>query len=155
MESCTSPPPHDLRPEIIQLHSATERKKILHLYCRAIVETFTNLQLKTNSSQEILTYDDKITGYATELLILGLLYVEFTDAIHEGDGNRILRCWRFMLLLFRISGRTNYYIEALRMLCSYSFLLSPRQATQLHWSRCINTSGRPGKMWLWISTWNT
>ena len=30
-------------------------------------------------------------------------------------------------------------------LYSYSFLLSPRQATQLLWSRCINTSGRPGK----------
>ena len=147
MESCTSPPPHDLCPEIIQLHSAAERKNILHLYYRAIVEAFTNLQLKTNSLQchEILTYDDKITGYATELLTLGLLYVEFTDAIHEGDGDRILRCWRFMLLLFRISGRTNYSIEAFRMLYSYSFLLSPRQAKQLLWSRCINTSGRPGK----------
>ena len=27
--------------------------------------------------------------------------MEFVDAIREGDGSRILRCWRYLLLLFK------------------------------------------------------
>ena len=84
-------------------------------------------------------------GYAIELLTLGLLYVEYTDAIKEGDGQRVHRCWKFMFPLFKISGRKNYTIEAFTMLFSHAFLLSSRQAEQLLWCRFINTTGRPGR----------
>ena len=53
-------------------------------------------------------------------------------------------CQKFIFLLFCASERTSYASEAFRMLYSHAFL-SPRQAKQLLWSRCINTAGRPGK----------
>ena len=31
--------------------------------------------------------------------------MEFVDAVREGDGKRILRCWRYFLLLFKATGR--------------------------------------------------
>ena len=112
VETQTSSPPDNLKPEIISLRSTEERKSILKLYCRAIVDGLTNLHLNsTSNSHTALSYDDKVLGYAIELLTLGLLYVEFTDAVKEGDG-RVHRCWKFMLPLFKVSGRTNYTIEA-------------------------------------------
>jgi len=88
---------------------------------------------------------DGVLEYASEVLSLGLLYLEFTDAIKEADGDRILRCWRFFLLLFRESKRKNYAIEAFTILAQERFVLSPRQQLQLKWSRTINTHGRIGK----------
>ena len=144
VDTIMSSPPDHLQPEKIGLHSASKRKAILQFYCRAIVDAFTNLQLNTSTSTSntVINYDDKVLGYAIEV---GLLYVELTDAIKEGDGGRIHRCWKFMFPLFRASGRTNYTMEAFTMLYSHSFLLSPRVAKQLLWSRFINTAGRPGK----------
>lgn len=49
--------------------------------------------------------------YAREVLTLGLFYMEFHDAIREGDGERIIRCWRYLLLLFNVSHCTNYSVE--------------------------------------------
>ena len=50
--------------------------------------------------------------YARETLSLGLLFLEFKDAVKEGDGTRVLRCWKYFLLLFHASGHTNYCLEA-------------------------------------------
>lgn len=35
---------------------------------------------------------DGVQEYARDALSLGLLYLEFSDAIKEGDGSRLLRC---------------------------------------------------------------
>ena len=82
--------------------------------------------------------------YASEMLSLGLFHEEFRDCIREGDGERVLRCWKFMLLLFKASKRTNYSLEALRLLLQHHFLLPPRQAQQLLHSHFVNTRGLPG-----------
>lgn len=66
------------------------------------------------------------------------------DAIREGDGKRILRCWIFFLPIFKVSNRSNYSIEAFIVLAQHDFLFSERMK-QLLWSRTINTHGRPGK----------
>ncbi len=36
---------------------------------------------------------DSVRNYAQEVLSLGLLLIEFINAIREGDGSSILRCW--------------------------------------------------------------
>lgn len=119
---------------------------ILKAYSYVVVQAFTNLQLHMDSSHELVVYDDnRISGYAIELLTLALLYLEFKDSIREADMNQIYNCWKFMFLLFRASGKTNYATETFQVLYNYSFLLSPRQKQQLLWSQCINTSGRQGK----------
>ncbi len=79
------------------------------------------------------------------MISLGLLLMEFTDAIREGDGTRIIRCWRYFLLLFKASDRKNYAIEAFTLLAQHKYLFSPRMAKQLQWSRTVNVHGRPGK----------
>ncbi len=88
---------------------------------------------------------DSVQEYARDVLSLGLLYLEFTDAIRDGNGSRILRCWRYLLLVFRSSHRTNYTIEAFTLLAQEKFILSPRMALQPKWSRTINIHGRAGK----------
>ena len=49
--------------------------------------------------------NDKVLVYASSVLSLGLLYEEFSDAIHEADGHRILRCWRFFMPIFKKAQR--------------------------------------------------
>ena len=84
-------------------------------------------------------------GYARETLTLGLLLMELNDAVREGDGHRIIRCWRFFLLLFKASNRKNYSIEAFTLLCQFHFIFSERMKQQLVWSCTVDIHGRPGK----------
>ena len=88
---------------------------------------------------------DDVQAYASEVLSLGLLLMEFVDGIREGDGDRIIRCWHYMMLLFKANGRKNYSIEALNLLLQLNYTLSPRMAAQLTWNRTVNVHGRPGK----------
>ena len=73
------------------------------------------------------------------------MYLEFRDAIKEGDGICVLRCYRYLLPMFINSGRTNYAIETLNFLMQYDYLLSPRQAEELLWGRFVNTHGQAGR----------
>ena len=88
---------------------------------------------------------DQVFMYASKVMSLGLFYMEYSDAIHEGDGFRVLTCWRYLLLLFKANQRKNYAIEALNLLAQYHYFFSQRQAEQLLWSRFVNVHGLPGK----------
>ncbi len=88
--------------------------------------------------------DDKVYVYATELLTLGLLWHGFHDSIKEGDGERIARHWKFLLIIFKVAKRYNYAKEAVNFLLQLT-LLSERQKAQLLWSRCVNTRGTAGE----------
>lgn len=74
-----------------------------------------------------------------------LLLLEYCNAIWEGDGDRVLRLWKFLLIVFKGANRRNYAIEAFTALAQYYFTLPPRLAEQLKWSRFINTSGYAGR----------
>ena len=87
--------------------------------------------------------DDGVYVYATELLTLGLIWHGFHDSIKEGDGDRILRYWKFLLIIFKVAKRYNYAKEAVNLLLQHN-LLSDRQKAQLLWSRCVNTRGVAG-----------
>ena len=69
-------------------------------------------------------------------------YNEFEDAIREGDGKRVERCWKFFLLIFKASNRTKYALEALTFL-AHILILPPTLSQQLLWSRFVNTIGKP------------
>ena len=75
---------------------------------------------------------------------LGLLFLEFKDAVKERDGTRILRCWKYFLLLFHASGHTNYRLEALYLLTQYYYVLTPRLAEQMLWGQFVNYEGKKG-----------
>ena len=77
-------------------------------------------------SQKEATEDHVLHAYACDVLSLGLLYMEFQDAIREGDGLRIQRCWKYMLLIYKASNRSNYSIEAFATLANIQIVLPPR-----------------------------
>lgn len=106
----------------------------------AVVASFTLLEPDNNVSE----LSDGVFVYACDILTLGLLWLGFYDSTKEGDGERIMRYWKALLPIFRTSGRKNYSIEAVNIQLQLSYLLSPRQAAQLVWSRFINTHGRIG-----------
>ena len=70
--------------------------------------------------------------------------MQFSDAIREGDGVRVLRCWKYMLPIFSASGNKNYACEAANFLLQHTYVLSPRLSAQLLWSRFVNVHGKPG-----------
>ena len=88
---------------------------------------------------------DGVFKYASAVLNDGLLLLELRDAIHEGDGERILRCWRFMLLYFRATGHTKYALEAFNLMAAVKATASSRIAKQITWSRTVNTRGKKGQ----------
>lgn len=85
---------------------------------------------------------DHVMAYAREVLSLGLLYMEYCDAIREGDGLRIVQ---YMLLIFRVTNKRKYAIQAATLLLQNYYVFTERMRNQLLYSRTINVHGRPGK----------
>lgn len=76
-----------------------------------------------------------------EVVTLGL---NFHDSIREGDGDRILRGWKFNLLAYKAAQLKNYSIEALNLILQVNHVLSPREAAQVKWCRTVNTTNLKG-----------
>ena len=87
--------------------------------------------------------DDMVYNYSTDLLTFCLLWHGFHDSIREGDGNRILRYWKFLMVIFQQQGHYNYANEGLTLTVQ-SQVLSERKKTELKWNRTINVSGKKG-----------
>lgn len=91
-----------------------------------------------------ISTNDKLRLYSLQVLTLGLVWHGFNDSIKEGDGDRILTYWKFLLVIFKVGRRHNYCKEAINLLLQYHCLLPKRLAEQLKWSRCVNTRGAIG-----------
>ena len=63
--------------------------------------------------------------------------MNFYDAVSEGDGLHVFRCWKFMLPYFRQDGAASrkYALEALYLLFQAYALLSPGDSHGLIWNR--------------------
>ena len=83
--------------------------------------------------------------YGRNLLSIGLFYLELSDAIKEGDGERVLRCWLYLLPIFKGCCRKNYSVEVLNMLCQFHYDLPPRLSQKLIWNRFVSTHSLPGR----------
>ena len=44
--------------------------------------------------------NDNVSSYMSNVLGMGLFAWDMEDAIREGDGERMIRLWKFLLLLF-------------------------------------------------------
>ena len=60
------------------------------------------------------------------------------------DGDRIVRYWKFLIVVFKSENHYNYANEGFNFLAQ-TMLLSPRKVSELKWSRTVNTSGTKGK----------
>ena len=115
---------------------ATVAKNVCKEFCRV---SYSSIPHSSSTSS------DRVKEYAMESLSLGLFLLEFKDAIREGDGTRVLRCWKYLLIIFRVTGHTNYCLEALNLLTQYYYTLPPRYAEQMLWGRFVNSQGGPGQ----------
>lgn len=134
-------------PDEVWQKDDSERKSILLEVASQIVDQNVDLSCTFADSQSrepTCAPADGVYAYTCETLTLGLLLLEFKDGIREGDGDRVLRVWKYFLLIFKASSRKNYTIEALTMLSQYHLTLPPRLAEQLKWSRFINTHSYAG-----------
>ena len=143
MNSMDDYPSEQVLPSAEQLwmRSDDHRKKVLQQISWNIANT---LPLHFNDFSQKVT-GDKVHQYANQLLSLGCFYLEYSDAIREEDGLRVLRCWRYILPMFLSSGKRNYAIEGLNFLLQHGHILPPQQAAELIWSRFINVHGIPGR----------
>lgn len=106
---------------------------------KAIIENFVSID-----PDEKVQRDDKVHLYGTQVLTLAIIWHYFNDSIREGDGDRVLTCWKFLLVIFKAKGHRNYCKEAIMLLAQYHCLLSQRKAAQVKWSRFVNTKGKQG-----------
>lgn len=142
MKSLDDEPDPSIVPSDLKFRDKKKKEEILTQVTEKIMARFINLSILKKTPQSGRKRSDRsvdgILEYAQELLTLALLYAEFHDSIREGDGLRILRCWKFLLLVFKAGCRKNYSIEAFTLLAQYHILLPERMAHQLIWSRCVN-----------------
>lgn len=89
---------------------------------------------------------DDMFSYQKALLDYGMLMLNFWDGISEGDGERIIRCWKFFLLYLKHEGGSanKYALEALYMMFQIYALLSPQAAHRLTWNRSAKNKTGPG-----------
>ena len=74
----------------------SERAATLYKVSRLVIEEYVNLDFHFDVDSKCgssTTYD-----YKCQVISLGLLYLNFKDAVHEGDGDRVLRIWKYFLL---------------------------------------------------------
>ena len=82
--------------------------------------------------------EDGVYSYACRFLAMSLMARNFHDASRYGDGERLIRCWKFLLLHFKVDGRIKYSVEAFHLLAQVNALLPPHMAHQLTWNRTCN-----------------
>ena len=107
---------------------------------------FTSEEQTTPAEQKI---DDRY-NYATARLNFGMIVLTFDDAVKEGDGERILRCWKFVMLIFHDYKHTKYAFAALQLFFFSTCLLSKRLCHLLKWNRTVNNKRERGTISPWI-----
>ena len=142
MESLDDDPSDDVIPNasILWTESNEKRAQALEEICSGIIDKVVSFSFADNIAVQS---NDQIFDYNRKLISLGFFYLKFSDPIREDDGQRVLRCWRCLLPVFKNSGRRNYSSEVL--LNQYQFVLSPVEAEKLVWNRFVNVHGIPGR----------
>jgi len=109
-----------------------EKAKDVASLAKKIVDRYACIRVPSPSAVQTKS-DDGVYSYTTELLTLGLLWLNFYDSVKEGDGYCIIQTWKFNLLVFKATRRKNYSIEALNLILQVQHTLSPREAAQVKW----------------------
>ena len=144
MESLDDDPSVNVLPNANTLWTESHEKRAnaLEEICGSIIDKLVSFRFNNDTIQRT---GDRVYDYTKKLASLGFFYLEFSDAIREGDGQRVLRCWRYLLTIFKNSGQKNYSLEAVNLLNQYQFVLPPIDAQKLIWNRLVNVHGIPGK----------
>ena len=112
MKSVNDHPADDILPDAdtVWTLSISERREILMDLCGKVYDRF--VSFKFNSPEMTPAESDNVYEYSLQLLRLGCFYFEYADAIKEGDGGHVFRCWKYMIPIFSASHNTSYACEA-------------------------------------------
>ena len=90
---------------------------------------------------------DDIFNYNTALMAEGLYFLNFLDAVSEGDGIRIIRQYKYLMLLCKADGShsVKYALECLYQLLLVNGTLSKREPEIFTWNRSVNNHGGVGR----------
>ena len=92
-------------------------EEMLHRVCELALNNYCTISLNSHV--------DQVQLCASDVLTLGLLYTEFSDAIREWDCPRMIKCYRYFLPLFSLSARTNCSKNVLLWLYNIDSKCSP------------------------------
>ncbi|XP_072037402.1 uncharacterized protein [Amphiura filiformis] len=98
--------------------------------------------LAGTSQAEEETSTDSVFNYSCNALSMCLLAFNFDDARKMGDGERIIRLLKFIMLHFKVTGKFKYANHTFRHIAQVKCLLSPRLAYEVTWNRSVNMQGR-------------
>ena len=88
--------------------------------------------------------EDHIFNYGCLHLSLGLLLRDPEDSVKEGDGDRLLRVWKFLTFVYRLGGANKYALAGLWIQASVLSLLTPKDAHKFKWNRFAGLKEGPG-----------
>lgn len=77
---------------------------------------------------------DDVFNYNTALLAEGLFFLNFLDAVKEGDGGRITRQYKYLMLLCKSDdpNNTKYALESFYQLLLVNGALSEKRGRSFH-----------------------
>ena len=87
------------------------------------------------SSEKETKKGDDVFNYNCSLLTDSFLFFNFLDAIKEGDGERILRQYKYIMLYCKADGAHSFLVYA---------ILPPRDSERFTWNRSVNNTGKKG-----------
>ena len=125
------------------------RKTILQQIATSVVDQHGDLKTTFADSSphnlgDKLNQPATVYDYSMELISLGLLFLNFKDAVKEGDGERVICMWKYFLLFFRATKHTNYTKEVLTLLTQCFVSLPPNLVEQLKHCHFVNIHDQPG-----------
>lgn len=127
------------------IHKASDSEKLdfINEMARKVVNRCSLIE-GSLTNEAVVDIEDGVYNYARILCHYGSLVMEFRDAWHEGDGERVLRCWKVFMPHFKAAGCTKYSLEALKLLIHSGITCSPNLAHQVTWNRSVNVRGGAG-----------
>ena len=97
--------------------------------------------VKASVTPASTTKSDDRFNYTCVRLALGVLLRNFDDAVKDGDGVRILRCWKIAMLIFRAHHHNKYALASFYLQAATQAILTPCQAHSLTWNRTVSNHG--------------
>lgn len=102
-------------------------------------ETTSAMGINSPTSTSASTDIDDVFNYNTALLAEGLFFLNFLDSVCEGDVERTLRQYKYLMLLCRADGAHSpkYALECLYQLLLVNGCLSESEAEVFTWNKTV------------------
>ena len=89
--------------------------------------------------------EDRIFNYGLQIMQMGVFLMQLDDTEREGDGQRMMRNWKLLMLFNRSRRRgKKYAFEAMRLITNCRALYTPKMAHRIIHGMFVNPKGKEG-----------